>query len=315
MKAGEEIRMTNTPQMEPRLDYAGAAPGAAAAMYAVERYVRDCGLERRLLELVKLRASQINGCVYCVDMHTKDARAHGETEQRLCAVVVWREAPFFTEWERAALAWAEAVTSVSRQQVPDTVFEIARKEFSEKELVDLTMAVIAINGWHRLAISFRTVGGTFSPHRHRKAPRKRNLATTAPGRSAFANFGVDPVNEQIKSEAGCKENAGDDGATHGHLTMAGQVGFESSGEQPDLHDQQQDDEGHGAIDSRKPAVLWRVGVHAPSPSIRTPRSCPPFISSVTRGSARCGGPCRTEPSAIEKKPWWQGHSSRFSSFA
>jgi AhpD family alkylhydroperoxidase len=155
--------MTNTRQMEPRLDYAGAAPGAAAAMYAVERYVRDCGLERRLLELVKLRASQINGCAYCVDMHTKDARAHGETEQRLYAVVVWREAPFFNQRERAALAWAEAVTLVSREQVPDTVFEIARKEFSEKELVDLTMAVIAINGWNRLAISFRTVAGTYQP--------------------------------------------------------------------------------------------------------------------------------------------------------
>jgi AhpD family alkylhydroperoxidase len=132
-------------------------------MYAVERYVRDCGLERGLLELVKLRASQINGCAYCVDMHTKDARAKGETEQRLYAVVVWREAPFFTERERAALAWAEAVTLVSQDQVPDNIFEIARKEFSDKELVDLTMAVIAINGWHRLAISFRAVAGTYQP--------------------------------------------------------------------------------------------------------------------------------------------------------
>lgn len=132
-------------------------------MYAVERYVRECGLERRLLELVKLRASQINGCAYCVDMHTKDARANGETEQRLYAVVVWREAPFFTERERAALAWTEAVTLVSQEQVPDNVFEIARKEFSDKELVDLTMAVIAINGWNRLAISFREVAGTYQP--------------------------------------------------------------------------------------------------------------------------------------------------------
>ena len=132
-------------------------------MYAVERYVRECGLERGLLELVKLRASQINGCAYCVDMHTKDARANGETEQRLYAVVVWREAPFFTERERAALAWTEAVTLVSQEQVPDNVFEIARKEFSDKELVDLTMAVIAINGWNRLAISFRAVAGTYQP--------------------------------------------------------------------------------------------------------------------------------------------------------
>ena len=132
-------------------------------MYAVERYVRECGLDRRLLELVKLRASQVNGCAYCVDMHTKDARANGETEQRLYAVVVWREAPFFTERERAALAWTEAVTLVSQEQVPDNVFEIARKEFSDKELVDLTMAVIAINGWNRLAISFRKVAGTYQP--------------------------------------------------------------------------------------------------------------------------------------------------------
>ena len=155
--------MTNTQHMQPRLDYAKVAPGAREAMYAVERYVRECGLERRLLELVKLRASQINGCAYCVDMHTKDARANGETEQRLYAVVVWREAPFFTERERAALAWTEAVTLVSQEQVPDNVFEIARKEFSDKELVDLTMAVIAINGWNRLAISFRTVAGTYQP--------------------------------------------------------------------------------------------------------------------------------------------------------
>jgi AhpD family alkylhydroperoxidase len=153
--------MTNIQHTQPRLDYAKAAPGAHAAMYAME--VREGGLERGLLELVKLRASQINGCAYCVDMHTKDARANGETEQRLYSVVVWREAPFFTERERAALAWTETVTLVSREQVPDNVFEIARKEFSDKELVDLTMAVIAINGWNRLAISFRAVAGTFQP--------------------------------------------------------------------------------------------------------------------------------------------------------
>jgi AhpD family alkylhydroperoxidase len=146
-----------------RLEYAKAAPGANAAMYAVESYVRESGLERGLLELIKVRASQINGCAYCLDMHTKDARANGETEQRLYAVVVWREAPFFTERERAALAWTEAVTLVSQGQVPENVFEIARKEFSDKELVDLTMAVIAINGWNRLAISFGTIAGTYQP--------------------------------------------------------------------------------------------------------------------------------------------------------
>jgi AhpD family alkylhydroperoxidase len=155
--------MTNTQHTQPRLDYAKTAPGANSAMYAVERYVRECGLECGLLELVKLRASQINGCAYCVDMHTKDARANGETEQRLYSVVVWREAPFFTDRERAALDWTEAVTLVSQEQVPDNVFEVARKEFSDKEMVDLTMAVIAINGWNRLAISFRSVAGSYQP--------------------------------------------------------------------------------------------------------------------------------------------------------
>lgn len=153
-------------EMKSRLDYGKVAPGAIQAMYAVERYARQSGLEPKLLELVKLRASQINGCAYCVDMHTKDARAHGETEQRLYAVVVWREAPFFTDRERAALAWTEAVTLVGQSAVPDDVYEIARAEFSEKELVDLTLAIIAINGWNRLAISFRTVAGTYQPPAH-----------------------------------------------------------------------------------------------------------------------------------------------------
>ncbi len=149
--------------MEPRLDVAKVAPGVGEAMYGLEKYVRQSGLEPSLLELVKLRASQLNGCAYCVDMHTKDARARGETEQRLYATVVWRETPFFSERERAALAWTEAVTLVSQGQVPDYVYELARKHFSEKELVDLTMAIIAINGWNRLAISFRTVPGTYQP--------------------------------------------------------------------------------------------------------------------------------------------------------
>jgi AhpD family alkylhydroperoxidase len=146
-----------------RLAYTAVAPGALEAMHAVEKYVRQCGLEPSLLELVKLRASQLNGCAYCVDMHTKDARALGESEQRLYAVVVWRDAPFFTERERAALAWTEAVTLVSRDHIPDDVYEQARANFSEKELVDLTMALIAINGWNRLAIGFRAVAGTYQP--------------------------------------------------------------------------------------------------------------------------------------------------------
>ncbi len=150
-------------QAHARIAYASVAPEALRAMYAVENYVRACGIERPLLELVKLRASQINGCAYCVDMHTKDARALGETEQRLYAVVVWREAPFFTDRERAALAWTEAVTLVSRDQVPDEVYDHARAQFTDKELVDLTMAIIAINGWNHLAISFRAVAGTYQP--------------------------------------------------------------------------------------------------------------------------------------------------------
>ncbi|MDD5543173.1 MAG: carboxymuconolactone decarboxylase family protein [Acidobacteriia bacterium] len=155
--------------MKQRLDYGSVSPEARDAIYGIEKYVRHCGLETSLLELIRLRASQINGCAYCVDMHSKDARAEGETEQRLYAVSVWREAPFFTERERAALAWTEAVTLVSQDQVPDGVFEAARKQFSEKELVDLTMAIIAINSWNRMAISFRTLAGTYQP-----APRKKS---------------------------------------------------------------------------------------------------------------------------------------------
>ncbi len=151
--------------MQSRLDYGAIAPAAREAMYALEKYVRHCGLESGLLELVKLRASQINGCAYCVDMHTKDARALGETEQRLYAVAVWREAPFFSEREQAALAWTEAVTLVAQSGVPDDVYQTARSQFSEKELIDLTMAIIAINGWNRLAISFRAVAGTYQPAR------------------------------------------------------------------------------------------------------------------------------------------------------
>ena len=149
--------------MKSRLEYAKVAPGALAAMRGVEDYVHGSGLERPLLELVKVRASQLNGCAYCLDMHTKDARAAGEKEQRLYAVAAWHEAPFFTERERAALAWAEAVTRVGKTHVPDDVYELARSQFSEKELVDLTMAVVAINGWNRLAIAFRSVPGSYKP--------------------------------------------------------------------------------------------------------------------------------------------------------
>src|SRR6266700_798198 len=131
--------------MQPRLDVQNIAPQAYRAMAGLEAYIRNSGLEPSLLELIKLRASQINGCAYCIDMHTKDARAGGETEQRLYGLTAWRETPFYTDRERAALAWTEAVTLVSDGPVPDALYQEARRHFSEKELVDLTLALIAIN--------------------------------------------------------------------------------------------------------------------------------------------------------------------------
>jgi AhpD family alkylhydroperoxidase len=152
--------------MEPRIDYNSVAPEALKAMYGLESYVRRSGLEPSVIELIKLRASQINGCAYCIDMHTKDARARGETEQRLYLLSAWREAPFYTNRERAALEWTEAVTLVADGHVPDDVYERVREQFSEKEMVNLTMAVVAINSWNRLAISFRAVPGSYQPPAH-----------------------------------------------------------------------------------------------------------------------------------------------------
>ena len=154
------------PHGERRLEYAKVAPAALQPQVAMERYVRGCGLEHSLLELVKLRASYMNGCAYCIDMHSKDARAEGETEQRIYAIPVWRETPFFTPRERAALAFTEAVTAIGQAGVPDDVYEEARTHFSEVELVNLTMAVIVINGWNRLSITFRTPPGSYT-----RAPR------------------------------------------------------------------------------------------------------------------------------------------------
>lgn len=148
--------------MAGRIDYGRTAPAGIARMRELEDYVRQCGLETSLLELVRLRASQINGCAYCVDMHTKDARAEGETEQRLYAAGVWEETPFFSERERAALAWTEAVTRIGENHVPDALYDSIRQHFSEKELVDLTLAIIAINGWNRLAVSFRAIPGSYT---------------------------------------------------------------------------------------------------------------------------------------------------------
>jgi AhpD family alkylhydroperoxidase len=150
--------------MSGRFDYATVAPEANDAMRGLERYVRASGLERSLLELVKIRASQLNGCAYCLDMHTKDARASGETEQRLYALAAWREAPFYSERERAALDWSEAITLLGREGVADDLYERARRHFSELELVNLTMAVIAINGWNRLSVAFRSPEpGSYTP--------------------------------------------------------------------------------------------------------------------------------------------------------
>ena len=149
--------------MKARLDYGTVAPGAMKAMYALEGYVKSTDIEQPLIELIKLRASQLNGCAYCVDMHTKDARIGGESEQRLYALTVWRETPFYTERERAALEWTEALTLISETHVPDEVYEIARQQFSEKELVDLTMIIVLINGWNRFGISFRDVPGSYEP--------------------------------------------------------------------------------------------------------------------------------------------------------
>jgi AhpD family alkylhydroperoxidase len=149
--------------MEPRIDYTKYAQEAQRSLYALERYILNCGLDHSLVHLLKLRASQINGCAYCIDMHSKDARALGETEQRLYELDAWRETPFYTERERAALEWVEAVTLVSESHVPDEIYERIKKQFSEKEIVDLTIVAGMINMWNRLAISMRAVPGRYQP--------------------------------------------------------------------------------------------------------------------------------------------------------
>ena len=155
--------------MKQRLTLMEAGQGAARAMFGLEAYLAKCGLEPSLLHLLKFRVSQINGCAYCLDMHSKDLRAEGETEQRLYLLDAWRESPFYTERERAALAWAEAVTLVTEGHVPDEVYEQARAQFSEDELANLTLAVVTINGWNRLNIAFRTTPGSYQPAAARAA--------------------------------------------------------------------------------------------------------------------------------------------------
>ncbi len=156
--------------MHPRIDHRKASPEAMKAMLGLEKYIHSCGLPEKLLHLLKMRVSQINGCAYCIDMHSKDLRAAGETEQRLYLLDAWREAPLYNERERAALAWAETVTLVTEGHVPDEVYEQAHSQFTDQELVNLTLAVVAINGWNRLNIAFRGVPGAYQPQRQQPGP-------------------------------------------------------------------------------------------------------------------------------------------------
>ena len=149
--------------MQSRINHGKLPPGARNVIFELEEYLRTCGLPDNLLHLIKLRVSQINGCAYCIDMHSKDLRAAGETEQRLYLLNAWREAPFYSDRERAALAWAEAVTRVTEGHVPNEVHEQARRQFTEEELVNLTLAVVTTNGWNRFSIAFRSVAGTYRP--------------------------------------------------------------------------------------------------------------------------------------------------------
>jgi AhpD family alkylhydroperoxidase len=149
--------------MKSRIEHWKVAPGGFKAMSSLETYLHDSGLDQRLLHMVKLRASQINGCAYCIDMHWKDARAAGETEQRLYGLDAWREASYYSDRERAALAWTEALTNVAEGHAPDAAFDAVRSHFSDKELVDLTWAVAAINAWNRVSIAFRSEAGKYKP--------------------------------------------------------------------------------------------------------------------------------------------------------
>ena len=151
--------------MEARLEYRKFSQEPYQAMLALEKYLATCGLDHKFMHLLKLRASQINGCAFCVDMHSLDARAAGETEQRLYALNAWRETPFFSDRERAGLAWIEAVTLVAHTHVPDEIYEEALAHFSEKEIVDLTYLAMTINAWNRMAVATRAMPGRYRPAR------------------------------------------------------------------------------------------------------------------------------------------------------
>lgn len=158
--------------MKPRIEGAKVAPGGYHAMLGLESYLHQCSLEIPLIHLVKLRASQLNGCAYCIDMHWKDLRAIGETEQRLYGLDAWQESPYYSERERAALAWTEAVTLITRGHVADEVYEAVRPHFSDKELADLTFAIATINAWNRLAIAMRAEAGNYQPQVKTQEARK-----------------------------------------------------------------------------------------------------------------------------------------------
>lgn len=147
--------------MDQRLNFLETTPNVVRAMLGLHKPLSQSGLEKRLLDLVYFRVSQMNGCAFCLDMHSKDLRAEGESEQRLYVLEAWRESPFYSDRERAALAWAEAVTTLNGKDVPDDVYKQARAQFNETEVVNLTLAVVAINGWNRLNIAFRTTPGTY----------------------------------------------------------------------------------------------------------------------------------------------------------
>ncbi len=154
--------------MKPRIDLQRLNPKELQAMLTLQRHVEESGLEASLLKLVKMRASQINGCAYCLDMHSKDARAAGETEQRLYALNAWRETPFYSDRERAALEWTEAITLITQGHVPEETFASMLEHFTEQEIVHLTFAVVAINAWNRVAITFRNVPGAYQPGMFKK---------------------------------------------------------------------------------------------------------------------------------------------------
>jgi AhpD family alkylhydroperoxidase len=176
LRGGDEISIVpavaggaEEPRLEPRLKYYRASPGAYQALKALQDYVQSSGLEPSLLELVKLRASQLNGCAFCFDMHWKDARAAGESEERLYMLNAWRESLLYSERERAALAWTEEVTLIAETGAPDDVYDEARSQFDDKEIADLTLAIAAINAWNRMAISFRLVPGRYEVREPRAA--------------------------------------------------------------------------------------------------------------------------------------------------